>query len=93
MIKGKLAPLQAYCPYSRCPAGVAVVAAGGEVHWGAYLESAAFNPSLGPLQSALTAAVRAGLPSYCQVHRPLNSAAAHPLTSFLSTSHTVVARQ
>lgn len=59
--------LQAYSPYTHCPAGMALVTAAGEVHWGPYLESAAFNPSLGPLQSALTAAVRAGLPSYDQV--------------------------
>lgn len=65
-----------------------MVAAGGEVHWGPYLESAAFNPSLGPLQSALTAAVRAGLPSYHQV----DSSATRPLTSRFSKSHTV-ARQ
>ena len=32
-----------------------------------YLESAAFNPSLGPLQSALATAVRARLESYDQV--------------------------
>jgi len=68
--------VQAYSPYTRCPAGVALVTAGGEVHWGSYLESAAFNPSLGPLHAALTAAVRAGLPAYDQVGL---SAAASPI--------------
>lgn len=58
---------EAYSPYTHCPSGAAVVDASGGVHRGSYLESAAFNPGLPPLQAALTAAVRAGLPSYAQV--------------------------
>lgn len=58
---------QAYAPYTRCPAGAAVIDGRGNVYRGAYLESAAFNPGLPPLQAALAAAVRAGLPSYDKV--------------------------
>lgn len=58
---------QAYCPYTRSPSGVALLLADGSLHWGGYIESAAFNPSFAPLQSALTAAVRAGISCYTQV--------------------------
>ena len=39
-----------YAPYSGCPAGLAIVTEDGHVYGGAYLESAAYNPSLPPLQ-------------------------------------------
>lgn len=57
----------AYCPYTRSPSGVTLLLDDGSLHWGGYLESAAFNPSLAPLQSALITAVRAGVPCYSQV--------------------------
>lgn len=62
-----LLPLQAYAPYTRCAAGAAVCDMHGGTHTGAYIESAAFNPGLPPLQAALAAAVRAGLADYEEV--------------------------
>ncbi len=52
---------QSYCPYSNCPSGVAL-RVGEKVFTGSYAENAAFNPSLSPLQSALTGLVADGLP-------------------------------
>lgn len=42
-----------YAPYSSCPSGVAILGDDGQIHAGSYIENAAFNPSLPPLQSAL----------------------------------------
>lgn len=56
-----------YAPYSRCPAGLAIVTESGLVYSGSYLESAAYNPSLPPLQAALAGAVTQGMPSYERV--------------------------
>ncbi|KAK9805228.1 hypothetical protein WJX72_007282 [[Myrmecia] bisecta] len=58
---------QSYAPYSRCPAGLAIVTAKGGVYSGSYYESAAFNPSLPPLQSAMVDAVIDGMPCYTAV--------------------------
>ncbi|KAL1210625.1 Cytidine deaminase 1 [Cardamine amara subsp. amara] len=44
---------RSYSPYSRCPSGVALVDCEGKVYRGWYMESAAYNPSLGPVQAAL----------------------------------------
>ena len=52
---------RAYAPYSQCPAGVALRARGGLVAAGGSIESAAFNPSMLPLQSALVDAVVKGV--------------------------------
>lgn len=54
------AAVGSYAPYSRCPAGVAIVTAGGDVYSGGYVESAAYNPSLPPLQTAIIDAVIGG---------------------------------
>jgi Cytidine and deoxycytidylate deaminase zinc-binding region len=62
-----LLPLQAYAPYTRCAAGAAVCDMHGGTHRGAYIESAAFNPGLPPLQAAVAAAVRSGLADYEEV--------------------------
>ncbi|HEX6087076.1 MAG TPA: cytidine deaminase [Thermoanaerobaculia bacterium] len=43
-----------YAPYSKSYAGVAVRTKNGEIVSGAYAENAAFNPSLSPLQAALS---------------------------------------
>lgn len=58
---------ESYAPYSGCPAGVALVAQGGDVHGGAYLESAAFNPSMQALQVAVVGAVIHHMPCYTHV--------------------------
>lgn len=51
---------RAYAPYSRCPAGVALETEEG-IFSGSYIENAAFNPSLSPLQAALSGLVAGGL--------------------------------
>lgn len=43
----------AHAPYSGCPAGFAVADGEGRVYKGSYMESAAYNPSLGPVQAAM----------------------------------------
>lgn len=37
---------ESYCPYSNCPAGVALITEDGEVYGGGYMESCAYNPSM-----------------------------------------------
>eukprot|EP00729_Bicosta_minor_P014423 gene14423-5557_t len=49
-----------YAPYSGSAAGVALLFPDGVVFGGAYLESAAFNPSMPPMQAALIAALAEG---------------------------------
>jgi len=51
---------QAYAPYSRSLSGAALLTATGRVFAGAYIENAAFNPSLPPLQAALAGYFAAG---------------------------------
>ena len=42
-----------YAPYSHCYAGIALKTTSGTILSGRYIENAAFNPSLSPLQSVL----------------------------------------
>jgi cytidine deaminase len=51
---------RAYAPYSKSPSGCAIAMKNGKVYGGSYLENAAFNPSLSPLQAAIVNAVLAG---------------------------------
>jgi cytidine deaminase len=51
---------RSYAPYSKSPAGVAIQVKNGKIYTGSYLENAAFNPSLSPLQAALIALVADG---------------------------------
>ncbi|KAL4430922.1 hypothetical protein ABPG75_006178 [Micractinium tetrahymenae] len=62
------AAVGSYAPYSRCPAGAAIVTAEGDVYSGGYVESAAYNPSLPPLQTAIVVAVIDGMPCYTAAH-------------------------
>ncbi|EOA18021.1 hypothetical protein CARUB_v10006462mg [Capsella rubella] len=50
--KALAAANRSYAPYSKCPSGVALKC-GDEVYRGWYIESVAYNPSLGPVQAAL----------------------------------------
>ena len=43
----------AHAPYSKCPGAVVLELSGGQLIAGASVESVAFNPTVGPLQSAL----------------------------------------
>jgi cytidine deaminase len=51
---------KSYAPYSKAHSGVAVGTGSGRVYKGSYIENAAFNPSLSPLQTALVALIAAG---------------------------------
>ena len=44
-----------HAPYSKCPSGIALMTTKGKIYTGFYIESAAFNPSLSPLQEAIVA--------------------------------------
>lgn len=60
--------LQSYSPYTHCPAAAALITRSGLVAAGCYLESAAHNPGVAPLQSAVVGGIIAGaLPSYDMV--------------------------
>jgi cytidine deaminase len=54
------AACRSYAPYSKSHSGVAIGTHSGRVVIGCYIENAAFNPSLSPLQVALSALVLAG---------------------------------
>lgn len=49
-----------YAPYTKAYAGVALRTSHGKVYRGSYIENAAYNPSLPPLQAALAALTVAG---------------------------------
>jgi len=55
----KVAALKAanlsHAPYSKCPSGIALMTTKGDICTGFYIESAAFNPSLPPLQAGIIA--------------------------------------
>ena len=51
---------RAYAPHTKALSGCAVETTPGRIYAGSYLENAAFNPSLPPLQSALVNLVFAG---------------------------------
>jgi len=44
-----------HAPYSKCPSGIALMTTKGDICTGFYIESAAFNPSLFPLQDGIIA--------------------------------------
>ncbi|KAF5935111.1 hypothetical protein HYC85_026240 [Camellia sinensis] len=49
-----------HAPYSGCPSGVALMDCKGKIYRGSYMESAAYNPSVGPVQAAVVAYVAEG---------------------------------
>ena len=59
-IAARNAARKSYAPYTKSPSGVAIATSAGRVYRGAYIENAAFNPSLSPLQTALVALIVAG---------------------------------
>ena len=60
---------ESYSPYTRCPAGVAIISDKG-VHSGGIVENAAHNPTLQPLQAAFINARFEGLTEYNTVRSP-----------------------
>ncbi|PNX93978.1 cytidine deaminase [Trifolium pratense] len=69
--KLKIAALEAlnksHAPYSDSPSGVAILDCNGKIYKGCYVESAAFNPSLGPLQVAVVAFIAGGGGEYDEI--------------------------
>lgn len=55
-----------YAPYTNSKAGVAIQTKKGKIYSGSYLENAAYNPSMAPLQAALISLV-ADLQSYDEI--------------------------
>jgi|SRR5579862_3764059 len=51
---------EAYAPYTKAYSGVAIRTSSGRIFKGAYIENAAYNPSLPPLQTALSSLVLSG---------------------------------
>jgi cytidine deaminase len=51
---------KSYAPYSKALSGVALRTSSGKIFWGSYIENAAFNPSLSPLQMALVGLIFGG---------------------------------
>ncbi|XP_031487125.1 cytidine deaminase 1-like [Nymphaea colorata] len=60
---------RSHAPYSGCPSAVALRAKGGRVFAGSYIESAAHNPGLHPIQAALVAFVAGGGGGYEEIER------------------------
>ncbi|CAK9270659.1 unnamed protein product, partial [Sphagnum jensenii] len=56
-----------YAPYSRCPSGITLATKTGESFSGYYMESAAYNPGLPPLQAAIVAFVCEGGGDYDEI--------------------------
>lgn len=56
-----------HAPYSHCPSGVALMDVNGKFYKGCYMESAAYNPSLGPVQAALVAFIASGGGGYDEI--------------------------
>ncbi|XP_076889216.1 cytidine deaminase 1-like [Bidens hawaiensis] len=59
-LKALEAARESHSPYSGCPSGVALMDCDGKVYKGSYMESAAYNPSMMPVQAALVAYMVAG---------------------------------
>jgi len=55
--KALQAAFSSYAPYTESKSGIAIQAVDGKVYMGSYLENAAFNPGISPLQTALVAFV------------------------------------
>ena len=56
----RYAAARAYAPYTNSQSGVSIRSRGGKIYIGSYIENAAFNPSLPPLQVALVSMALAG---------------------------------
>lgn len=57
----------AHSPYTGCPSGAAVADRAGRVYAGGYVESAAYNPGLGPVQAAVVAFIAGGGGDYSEI--------------------------
>jgi cytidine deaminase len=51
---------KSYAPYTKALSGIAVMSSTKVMYQGSYIENAAYNPSLSPLQAALVGMIMAG---------------------------------
>lgn len=65
--KYRCAGVQSYTNYTKSPSAVSVITMDGCTYTGAFIESAAFNPSLAPFQGAWAAAVMDKVSGFDQV--------------------------
>ena len=84
------AALRAYCPYSQSPSGAAILTSNGRIFTGSYMENAAFNPSLPPLQAALAGYFAAGPPAGT-ITRAVLAEGAKPTISQQTTTEATLA--
>jgi cytidine deaminase len=86
----RYAAANAYAPYSNSPSGVAIRSRRGNVYRGSYIENAAFNPSLPPLQVALVAMAMAK-EEFSDIAEVVLAEAANNSISQLSATKSLVA--
>jgi cytidine deaminase len=86
----RYAAANAYAPYSNSPSGIAIRSRRGNVYRGSYIENAAFNPSLGPLQVALVAMAMAN-ENFLDIVEVVLAEAANNSISQLSATKSVLA--
>lgn len=86
----RYAAANAYAPYTNSPSGVAIRSRRGNVYRGSYIENAAFNPSLPPLQVALVAMALAN-EDFGEIAEVVLSEAANNSISQLSATKSLVA--
>lgn len=68
LIKAALeAANKSHAPYSLCPSGVAILDSEGKIFKGWYMESAAYNPSMGPVRAALVNYIVSGGVGYDKI--------------------------
>ncbi|XP_050372189.1 cytidine deaminase 1-like [Argentina anserina] len=58
---------RSHAPYSQCPSGVALLDSEGKIYRGWYMESAAYNPSMGPVRAALVDYIVSGGGGYEEI--------------------------
>ena len=81
---------QAYAPYSRSLSGAALLTSNGRTFAGSYIENAAFNPSLPPLQCAL-AGYFAAAPEAGDIRRAVLVEGAESMISQQTTTQSTLA--
>jgi cytidine deaminase len=86
----RYAAANAYAPYSNSPSGVAIRTRRGSVYRGSYIENAAFNPSLPPLQVALVAMTLAN-EDFSEIAEVVLSEASNNSISQLNATKSVLA--
>jgi cytidine deaminase len=86
----RYAAANAYAPYTNSPSGVAIRSRRGNIYRGSYIENAAFNPSLPPLQVALVAMTLA-TEEFSDIAEVVLAEAANNSISQLSATKSLVA--